>query len=553
MAGHLFTREVNAQSRALLRRHREWVDEVDEARLAVERERASLVAEAAFLLNTKAPIHRLPLEIFADILLASTDDDPKYLEEQHLPQLQALAQVSRFWREVVLTTPAFWIHISGSMTQKQIDWSLKRSHDAGLHIYMTSTTGPFTPKWEKVAETSHRWKTFVHHGSDKYFQLLQIALSKHTRLLETLDLDFDPSFTTPKTYILHLAEGRPLVNISLARVGLSWTAGQLSGLKHLKLVSLDAASPSLRQLLVMLAASSELMVLHLVDIHLSPSERDDLAEAETVPPFCLHDLYELALIDIRHDAYSALLRRLPWASCVALDLRPNPPPSPEDLFDHSTSEDAELLALLLHEEGPVHVELGAEGFLMMTDKMWKGRAGARGHRARMLPEGFAFQFYLPADDPISQSLLRQLQAILSLDHRLVVELQLSYPAPDTAWSLALQTLNPVLRRLVFQTDSKPVVGEIIAGLGRNRADHTGKPVWPCPKLRSVALGSVRAQVLDDLIASVKPRWEVCVADDEELGKRHAAIVNVTSSDERRKPREAIKLRPVSRNRTKSWK
>ncbi|KAG9008680.1 hypothetical protein FRB93_006226 [Tulasnella sp. JGI-2019a] len=115
-------------------------------------------------------------------------------------------------------------------------------------------------------------------------------------------------------------------SLSPAHVGLrDWSSGLLSGLHFLNLIEISAFSPSLQQLLDVLAASPHLKGLHVSDIALTIDDT-----SVRMPPILLPDLRNLSLARLPTIVMGVILQSVHAAYCPMVDLyhRSETPPAP---------------------------------------------------------------------------------------------------------------------------------------------------------------------------------------------------------------------------------
>jgi hypothetical protein len=103
-------READTQSRHLRLQH-------DTDTAEYRRQRDLRLAEDRFQKNVHVPLHKLPLEVFSNILVLRHIER---VEGFHGPSvmawLRSVASVARYWRHVVLSTPQLWSFVSDTMS-----------------------------------------------------------------------------------------------------------------------------------------------------------------------------------------------------------------------------------------------------------------------------------------------------------------------------------------------------------------------------------------------------------------------------------------------------
>lgn len=227
-----------------------------------------LHAESARLkrkLNSNAPIHKLPSELFEGILL---DDLHLFFslnpgERTRRSRRKEFASVCHSWLQAVKKNPLFWTDISWASKDWEI--ALERSQDAPLRIQCIPAEcnmwfkSPTVPDFlQKVAAHSNRWQSV--HLSLLESDADAVGKAFEGKTSGLLDLTVGRQMISTQTPHIHLqlnGEGS-LRHISLSRAIVPWDSQRLSRLQSLEIAFLHAYLPTLEDLHRILSASPQL-------------------------------------------------------------------------------------------------------------------------------------------------------------------------------------------------------------------------------------------------------------------------------------------------------
>lgn len=552
--------EADTQSSELLHQHQEWVASVRTRCLEEQRRRERLAAESSYRANSASPVHRLPPELFTDILLASLGD---YWDNQ-IPRLRELASVGRHWYDAVLATPSFWESITGRMSRVQVGWALRWSRTSKLDIRLTHRQcRSIWDQTENLEEASHRWESLSVQSNHSLPKSIHRGLAKGTPMLDWLDLTcYSASGNYRRVERIALGNCSHLKFLTLKNVSLPWASSNLSGLLYLRIVEPGEFAPTIREVMDVLAACPDLQTLHLVAIRfkdfgspLQPADTDGLPSVKHLR------LEDVKISEIRHDVYALLLRLLPWSNCFKIWLNPHTPKLADELFDHSSVESGSLAPRILCNSFPIHVTLSERSASVMTSDMWVARnapkkAGLReeGNEDEegedkdvdeAVPLGFGLAISL-CDGILFWKMLQQLRSLLEIENEeteTVLHLTKPvYAAPSIIphWLAELHgTLSEVHLSGLYPETLKATLTDWVDP----KKTISGGYTWNCPWIRVINLGKVTTAMMEELSAIAKPRWEVVEAVADPNDQRR--MVEVLSMDEAGKPREALKWRLVS--------
>lgn len=227
-------------------------------RLALEPETPKLAESVA----PPALIHTLPTELIIEVFLFALEDT-----RWSPVDLQHLALVCKYWRDIILSTPHFW-HVFDSRHGRQAcPLVLTRNRIGPLDIHMAGREAPWyntdlipqliqliTPESQRI-----RSLHFTVHPNTPYFQ----------PFFETISLPSLTSLTVsvwPETLVpvpIHIGDGAPFRHLSLDSVTIPWDTPRLHGLEVLSLSNLHIGTPTLAQLHHVLCSAPSLRHLSL--------------------------------------------------------------------------------------------------------------------------------------------------------------------------------------------------------------------------------------------------------------------------------------------------
>lgn len=426
--------------------------------------------------HSASPIHRLPLEIFGNVLVEVIT-----LREVNQPtrRLQVLAAVARRWRDVILATPRLWCRITGSMSPTEVEWVIQRSRTLPLEIEIVVKQ----PTWiggerldmAQIGRESHRWRALTLLGGTNLPDAIRQGLQGATPALEYLRLlggcNFDP------TDRIGLGEGAQFRSVELYKVGLSWDSPRLSGLVNLSIFGVEG--PTTRSLVAILASCPGLRSLVLWDLELPPSTEEE--DEAGLPHVDLTELTDVTLHRIPDHTFTCLMNVLPWHTCriqrLKVDLMAN-------VFDQSRPDFLKCIANIVIRDPPVHVRL-VSGFLSITTD----------HRqSKDVPGGvpsFGLQIDIPSSDDLGLSLIQQLRPSFfngarHVPTKLSVNNELLYRGQE-----ALRTFfaigGPGTDEIIVRESFKWRMSKVILQLATRGHAEDGREVWLCPNLRTISI------------------------------------------------------------------
>lgn len=259
----------------------------------------------------KTLIHRLPDEILLEILSMTFDPwnwSPGYS--------LSLALVCKRWHSIVMSSSAFWSHISSERDVHVARETLRRNPGGALIFHLDDSPYADRTRAERAAVLDlaltqvHRWKTFFFEGAfrEKLFTTIGWKASALEELFVDLglaELEADQDIT--------LGDGHPLRCVSLKEIGLDWSSSRLAGLHSLTLDSISQG-PSLVRFHSILSSSPLLEILHINDINVGDSFQPNL------PLIQLPFLSNINLRSIPKNLLSFLLFHIETSACTSLSL-----------------------------------------------------------------------------------------------------------------------------------------------------------------------------------------------------------------------------------------
>ncbi|KAG8908672.1 hypothetical protein FRC00_011056, partial [Tulasnella sp. 408] len=225
----------------------------------------------------------------------------------------ALTRVCKRWYHLVMSTSAFWSHISSERNARIAQGTLGRNHGGALIFNLDESYYAKQLATERAAVLRlaltqvHRWKTFFFLGG--YREGLFANIGRGASALEELFVDL----TEPADLgqVLRLSDGQVIRYLSLSGIGFDWSSSRLSGLWSLTLDTIELG-PSLAQFHSILSSSNLLRVLHLE--HVKSGDSLPLSMSSIRLPF-LTDIY---LRFISDSLLSFLISHIETSACTSI-------------------------------------------------------------------------------------------------------------------------------------------------------------------------------------------------------------------------------------------
>ncbi|KAG8906547.1 hypothetical protein FRB99_006661 [Tulasnella sp. 403] len=447
------------------------------------------------LRNNFAPIHRLPLEIFTNILLqivhgpASSHNIPR--------QLRILCQVSSRWYNAIVSCAALWSRISDSFHEDQIGMFLERSGAVPLRIELSRGWSYRHPvQFKALTAQAHRWRGLRYSPWGNVDDWTQYT-SLDVPILEDLRI---VKYDDRNPFKIDCIPDAPLQRLDLLATHLPWDSFRLSNLRVLRIIDLIAHEPTTSQLMAMLAAAPMLETLVLLRLGTSSSSTNYTPDAEEereiyrswgIPPLC-PGLKRLKLRSISVRLTWLLLGRLALGNCRAMYVDN----VPLALFDRTIAFDRGAQTLLsTAKEVAIEVVPGvSSGYIYVKSIPC---ASMDEHDPGATDDGFALKLKgLPGDD-----VLRPLCDFLAENGPQV-------PLLLIAGCDRLSSLQQFGTSVHAHPHVRHIIGylEDVKYLLRRDPDPDGTQD-PCPKLEGLSIKG-DAVNYDEVARFVKGRWDV---------------------------------------------
>ncbi|KAG8874064.1 hypothetical protein FRB97_006195, partial [Tulasnella sp. 331] len=341
-------READTRSADLRRVHDRKATEYRDQRMAEYEQNSSL------------PIHKIPIELFRGIL-------EMVMHEGSINAiLWPLARVSKYWKQVVISTPQWWSRLNDNMSETDLRWSLYWSNGALLDVssYPGEDLGDSYSR--TVASVSEQWRSL----QGRYVpQMVLSRLKSHAPVLQHLRLvgrGFSSSADTTNRRPVELGEGLGLTSLSLERVYTTWNHSRLGNLRSLVLTSISGSyAPSLPQLICLVSSSQRLEELKIVCLELKSSAEEERLPVEKVN---LPNLVSFVLLNMSWGSYNRILSRvqLPLPSCRQLQLMEwrSRSVGADETFDYLNDEFIEQIRSMAEIAGAPHISFNDRQVLL---------------------------------------------------------------------------------------------------------------------------------------------------------------------------------------------
>lgn len=220
----------------------------------------SILREAAHqnrLRNAQAPIHRLPPELLAEIMVYTID-----WMYWGTWQLRILATVSTYWRDIILSSPRCWSVLDG--LHEPQEWKAVLAHNPAGVIdlrcagFSHERVEEFVPLAVAEAPRTGTLTLWVDDENDLVERVFSVPFPA------LRDLLIHNSATDQKVIPL-LGDGVNLRHVELYRTGMRWDEPRLTDLTTLCLAALVGGVPTASQLHTLLSCSPNLERLRITD------------------------------------------------------------------------------------------------------------------------------------------------------------------------------------------------------------------------------------------------------------------------------------------------
>ncbi|KAG8950948.1 hypothetical protein FRC04_007012 [Tulasnella sp. 424] len=249
--------------------------------------------------NRMIPLHRLPIEMFVQIITGALEPFQTYHWAQtHLRQLLTLCRVCKRWRDVIDGTPSLWATIDVRDPPALTSVALSRSSNHSLNIIGVSSSSP--PKYWNLPVG---WKRFdkvaiMHSRRWRFVQLLvassadaQALINAPAPRLQSLEVKSTVQCRVnfQKEGSILQETGNRLRRLALHGLAIPWRGCMLHDLRYLSISGLDEFAPSFDEILGVLRMCQALVE---VDLALRPTATVGTSKRER--PFTLSQLRSMS-------------------------------------------------------------------------------------------------------------------------------------------------------------------------------------------------------------------------------------------------------------------
>ncbi|KAG8877248.1 hypothetical protein FRB98_006784 [Tulasnella sp. 332] len=454
------------------------------------------------VLNALLPIHRIPSEIFTEILamslvLWSEDANEKY--QEHLYTLRC---VSAAWRTLIDNSPLLWATVSCRDTLDTVRNALAKSKDSPLEVVYRARyvaryrTAEFIVS---VVQHVHRWKSL---------EVLGLNSQQATELLDLTDGCQAPKLQ--KLSLVNTGDVRCMGSLfdgqthQLRRIKLSssylvpWSPTTLSNLHFLHIDRVMQEGPSADQVDIILRASPALVELILQAVY---PRGDDAPPIKQRHPVELLSLRKLTVVRLTPELTTHILENIRIPNCeniiILAETSTKAAYTPSQSFLHSAHK-------IMGASDSARVELGAQLFSL---KCWK--QGKIALKVCLRGEAWAFN--------TAESSLRLLDP--SLDLSIIIDTnsptltKIFNLLPSLGGARALQLTQH--RQAVYDGSNA-----LISELGVVKMAN-GVFRWPLPLLETLRVRSSSLEV-GALLGVIRARLEAEVEPPSKLKALHLA-------------------------------
>ncbi|KAG8981853.1 hypothetical protein FRB93_008317 [Tulasnella sp. JGI-2019a] len=486
--------------------------------------------------NSLLPIHNtIPVEIFSMILdLVVQEEHPAF---RFTETLRCLASVSKYWKQVVLSSPTLWFSLHESMDPIAIRRSIRNSGDVPLDIQFYPAPREPSNRVEEfseaVAPLSIRWRTL--QGDDIPCEVLQ-KLESPTPALRKLEL------WGPRSHV-ELGEGASLRSVGLWCITLPWDSNRFHGLVELSLGGMFGEhAPTLLQIVRILQLSPGLRSLSLSRLELLAEE-----QPSTTTKIDLPELTSLHLEELPQPAYDYLLAhfQFPFPNCRTVHLEPSSPSTPiptstptspiSKPFDFLAKEFVQQISIVAEKNkitvanvhiGDTEIELEVldphfeQETPILLLKLDINSSGNDEEGEQKDESG--------TNDSYSGVLTRMADLISKAMPNTPLHLQLHDDDMHTRIPFDLLSRFASTGKITVKYDIDSVgVQPLLQFLATRNTNNDSSPEkWPFSRLSRLDVGQAYKQTVGELRDWVKERWVLWESEGEDEGEKPMASVRV---------------------------
>ncbi|KAG9048407.1 hypothetical protein FS837_012921 [Tulasnella sp. UAMH 9824] len=254
-----------------------------------------------------ALIHKLPTELVTEILLSTSKGTGWSPSE-----LQGLASVCKYWRDIILSIPHFWQVIDTRHGRYSWPLVLKRNRIQPLdvrirgHETLWFGTDPVPQLLQLITPESTRIHSlhFTAKPNTPYFQ----PFFENTSLPSLISVSASVIPATSVPAAIHIGDGVPFRQLHLNSVAIPWDTPRLQNLEFLSLLNLHHNAPTIDHIRHILRSCPFLQYLSLCNWHATGSPGSGVAQETS--PITLPLLENLEVRSVPEDIRSALLSML---------------------------------------------------------------------------------------------------------------------------------------------------------------------------------------------------------------------------------------------------
>ncbi|KAG8981720.1 hypothetical protein FRB90_007059, partial [Tulasnella sp. 427] len=416
--------------------------------------------------NALLPIHKLPQELLLVIWGQVTYDAASEFHDG----TWTLAQVSKAWADVIVTSPGMWCDISSEFSQSRIEKALQKSSERLLYLSLITTDNNLSEKFDMLLPHAPRWKELqLDTWLPEIILTMRVMDFPALEVLEMWPHWDNPSLAEPP----NLLTFPKLHTLILHAVPLDWAEPLLPvGIRSLSIIDFEHG-PTFSQILALLSSVPFLEELELEEIVFG---FQTLPAPESQKPITMPRLRNVRLVQMARAALNTLLVSIQLPQCTRLVA------SPLDLTTlprYQRHLHARLTSIAPYTpEIHLNIEETDVGIATLSSHKPSHR-----HLTPPLngPPGFFFGFR--TQDPS-----RDIQNAINFIAYTQTPVSMSIDAVSAAINAAVEQIDwdqlPSLQRLDIRSDFS--LQPIFAGLSQPRGPRHALR-WPCPRLSTLKL------------------------------------------------------------------
>ncbi|KAG9043680.1 hypothetical protein FS837_009248 [Tulasnella sp. UAMH 9824] len=302
--------------------------------------------------NEHSLIYQLPPEVFVEILLLAIDWSWWDTEK-----LRALAKVSTYWRDTILSCHRFWPVIDVMANGQARKMTMKRNTGGPVDVWCWS--GPdstamqeFMQDVRTVPET--RWRSILYDYRPETEVFMDYLQTQTSSLVDVLL--FNANAPDESTVSLDLSpEGPHLRHVDVRGIGIPWQSPRLTNLVTLSLRNIYRDIPQPAQLYAVLSSSPRLERLCILDVKPGPSDPITGSLPTTSPPITLPVLAGLAFKKVSTSITRNILPLIRAPACKTVVVTEPQDTTPELLARPIAVSESLKIKLELEGKSCVHV------------------------------------------------------------------------------------------------------------------------------------------------------------------------------------------------------